>query len=174
MKWVLISLGALVALIGLIALIGALLPKSHTASRTAKFNADAERVWQIITDFASMPAWRPELKDVKRLADRNGNQVWVETNKMGEMPYEVIELVPPSKMVTKIADDKLPFDGSWTYQINPLDSGCTVTITENGEVYNPIFRFMARFVFGHHATMETYLKNLGKNFGEEVTFIGSE
>lgn len=174
MKWVLIVLGALVALVGLVALIGALLPKGHVASRTARFNADAHQVWQAITDFAGMPAWRPELKAIKRLADRNGNQVWVEVNKMGEMPYEVVELTPPSKMVTKIADDKLPFGGNWTYQIMPLDSGCTVTITENGEVYNPIFRFMARFVFGHHATMETYLKNLGKKFGEQVTFVRSK
>ena len=34
------------------------------------------------------------------------------------------------------------------------------TITEDGEVYNLIFRFMSRFVFGHTATMDAFLKNL--------------
>jgi hypothetical protein len=28
---------------------------------------------------------------------------------------------------------------------------------------------MSRFIFGHAATMEQYLKDLGKKFGEEVT-----
>ena len=45
------------------------------------------------------------------------------------------------------------------------------TITENGEIYNPFFRFMARFVFGYTATMETYLKALGKKFGEDAEFV---
>ena len=35
-------------------------------------------------------------------------------------------------------------------------------ITENGEVYNPLFRFMSRFVFGHTATIDKYLEDLGQ------------
>ncbi len=46
-----------------------------------------------------------------------------------------------------------------------------VTITENGEIYNPFFRFMARFVFGYTVTMETYLKALGKKFSEDAEFV---
>jgi hypothetical protein len=43
-----------------------------------------------------------------------------------------------------------------------------VRITEDGEVYNPIFRFMSRFVFGHTHTMDAYLRALGKATGQEV------
>ena len=32
-----------------------------------------------------------------------------------------------------------------------------MTITERGEVYNPIFRFVSRFVLGHEKTINTYL-----------------
>ena len=32
------------------------------------------------------------------------------------------------------------------------------TITENGEVYNPIFRFLSRYVMGYTATMDRYLQ----------------
>jgi len=35
-----------------------------------------------------------------------------------------------------------------------------VAITEDGEVYNPFFRFMSRFVFGHAATLDEFVKNL--------------
>jgi hypothetical protein len=44
-----------------------------------------------------------------------------------------------------------------------------ITITERGEVYNPIFRFMSRYVFSHHATIDAYLTALGKKLGESVT-----
>jgi hypothetical protein len=44
-----------------------------------------------------------------------------------------------------------------------------VTITERGLVGNPIFRFVSRFVIGQTATMDSYLRALGKRFGEEVT-----
>jgi hypothetical protein len=35
-------------------------------------------------------------------------------------------------------------------------------ITEDGEVYNPVFRFVSRFVMGHTATMDKYLADVGK------------
>ncbi len=40
----------------------------------------------------------------------------------------------------------------------PTGSGSRVTITERGEIYNPIFRTLARFVFGYTSTMETCLE----------------
>ncbi len=45
------------------------------------------------------------------------------------------------------------------------NTGTRLTITENGEVYNPIFRFMSRFVFGHTATMDQFLSDLKKRVG---------
>ncbi len=44
--------------------------------------------------------------------------------------------------------------------------GLRERITEDGEVYNVIFRFMARFFFGYTATIEGYLRDLGHRFGE--------
>jgi hypothetical protein len=70
-------------------------------------------------------------------------------------------------LVERIADDKLPFGGTWTYEIAPTAEGSTLRITENGFVGNPIFRFMSKFVMGQASTMETYLRSLAKKFGEE-------
>ena len=66
----------------------------------------------------------------------------------------------PSLLVARIADPKLPFGGTWTYRIAPAAGGSDLTITEDGEVYNVFFRFMSRFVFGHHATMDGFIKHL--------------
>jgi hypothetical protein len=44
----------------------------------------------------------------------------------------------------------------------------TVSITEDGDVYNPVFRFVSRFFIGHEATITTYLANLQKAAGEST------
>ena len=49
--------------------------------------------------------------------------------------------------------------------------GTLLTITERGEVYNPIFRFVSKFLMGQTKSMDEYLRALGRKFGEEVTPI---
>ena len=75
----------------------------------------------------------------------------------------------PRRLVLRIATDDLPFGGTWTYEIAAVEGGATLRITEDGFVKPALFRFMARFIFGHTATIEQYLKDLGKKFGEDVT-----
>jgi hypothetical protein len=43
-----------------------------------------------------------------------------------------------------------------------------LTIREDGEVSNVIFRFMSRYVFGQTSTIDSYLTSLAKHFGEEA------
>jgi hypothetical protein len=174
MKWVLIVIGLLVALIALVALVGALLPKSHSGIRSARFKQPPETIWHAITDVESFPTWREGVKSVERLPDRNGRPAWKETDAHGQViPFEITAFAPPRKLVGRIADPKLPFGGTWTYEITPGDGGSRLTITENGEIYNPIFRFMAKFFLGYTSTIETYLRSLGKKFGEPVQIEGS-
>ena len=68
------------------------------------------------------------------------------------------------RLVTRIADTGLPFGGQWTYELVPDGEGTRLTITEDGEVYNPLFRFVSRFVMGHTATIERYLDDVEKRF----------
>ncbi len=168
MKWVLIALGVIVGLILLIGLVGMLIPKAHVASRKARFNQTPETVWDAITDLQGQTSWRTSLTKVERLPDRDGNAVWRETSRRtGPLTMMIMTSDPPHRMVSQIVDNK-SFGGTWTYEITPTDSGCELTITERGEIYNPIFRVFARFVFGYTATMETYMKQLGTKFGEAI------
>jgi hypothetical protein len=80
----------------------------------------------------------------------------------------VIESRPPRRLVTFIADNKLPFGGIWIFDVTPTQDGCEVNITERGEVYNPAFRFVSRFVLGYNGTMDKYLRNLAHKFGENA------
>ncbi|MBS1789900.1 MAG: SRPBCC family protein [Acidobacteria bacterium] len=167
MYWVLGLLGLLV-LIGIVVIvIGNFLPEQHVASRTLTLRQSPETTWQVITDFANQPKWHPDMKNVERLADRNGHTVWQEEVAGMKIPLETLETEAPKKLVRRIASDDLGFGGDWEYIITPtIEGGCQLTVTEHGKVPNPLFRFMSRYVFGHTATIEKYLTALAGKFGE--------
>jgi uncharacterized protein YndB with AHSA1/START domain len=151
----------------LVTVIGWLLPRDHVATRIGRYRQPPDAIWKAIADVEAMPPWREGLKSVQRLPDRNGFPAHIEVTSSGTIPMETVEMVPPQKLVTRIADPKLPFGGTWTFEIAPTAEGATLRITERGYVTNPFFRFMSRFVFGQTSTMESYLRSLAKKFGEE-------
>jgi hypothetical protein len=162
MKIVLIVVGAvigvIVVLIAIAAIIGALLPKEHTATRSAVIRKPLRDVHATIRDFASAPTWRGDVQRVEIL----GPTRFREHGKQGAVTYDVVEDTP-NRLVTRIADQNLGYSGSWTYRLEPEGESTRVTITEDGVVSNVIFRCMSRFVFSNTATMEAYLAALAKH-----------
>lgn len=133
-RWALWSLAGFLGMIALVAAIGYFLPVAHQASRSAEFSAPPEVVHALISDLPNYSTWWPE------------NQTNV----------EVVESIPPRKLTTRIVGETA-FGGTWTWEIQKTASGSRATITERGEIYNPLFRALARFVFGHASTMESCL-----------------
>ena len=168
MRWVLGIGGLLVLVVLIVCVTGYMLPKSHVASASARFAAPPDSIWTSLTDVPAFPRWRPGLARVELLPDENGQPGWREHGKHDAVTYRVVESVPPRRLVTRIADQNLPYGGTWTYDLSPDGSGTRLTITENGDVYNPIFRFVSRFIMGHTATMEGILRALGTRHGETV------
>lgn len=153
---------ALVVLVVAVVGIGYLLPVKHTATREQSYAASPSTVFAAITTPAAFPRWRRGLESVELLPDENGRKKFREIGSDGKITFLVEESVPDRKLVMRIADKSLPFGGSWTYELSPAPSGTLLRITEHGEVYNPLFRFMSRFVFGHARTIEQYLADLEK------------
>lgn len=167
MKWLMLIGALLVAIIAVVVIVGALLPRDHVASVRARIAASPDAVWQTIVDVANQPSWRADVQRVELLPSIDGKTSWREHSRNGAIVMVIDRADAPTHLVTRIADDKLPFGGTWDYAIAPEGSGASVvTITEHGSVYNPVFRFMSRFVFGHAATMDAYLRSLGKKFGD--------
>ncbi len=158
MKWLLLVVLVLAGILVLIIVIGALLPKKHTVSRSVSLRQPAETVWSLIS---GPPTWRPNVRNYEELPAHDGHRMWRETDKSGQtITYEAIESAPPRRLVVRIADPTLPFGGTWTYDIAPAGQSCSLTITEDGEVYNPLFRFVSRFIIGQTATLDAYTKAL--------------
>ena len=167
MRWLLIVVAVLVVIIGGVALIGLSLPQNHSASRMARLSSAPDSVWAIITNVDEYPSWRKDVTSVERVPGRTLS--WREISGRDRITYEATTVEQPSHFVTRIADKGLPFGGSWDYRIEPSGKGSKLTITENGEVYNPIFRFVSRFVMGHTATIDKYLAAIAARTGDTYT-----
>jgi Polyketide cyclase / dehydrase and lipid transport len=159
MRWVLYIAAVVAAAALIVIVIGALLPKAHTASRTTQVAMPPEALYALLADVSQYPAWRPDVKRLERRPDRDGKPAWIEETGGMKIPMRFERMEPPSLLVGRI-DGKLPFGGTWTYRIAPAPGGSTLTITEDGEVYNVVFRFLSRFVFGYYGTMDGFIKNL--------------
>jgi uncharacterized protein YndB with AHSA1/START domain len=153
-------IGVLLALGLAVTAIGWLLPVGHVASRTATLAVPPEKVFDIVSRVDAYHTWWSEVSRVEMLPSADGRTRFRQETSTGGVVMEVTEKVPPSRFVTRIADPDQPFGGTWTWEISPEGSGTKLTITERGEVYNPLFRFMARFVFGYTGTMESVLAAL--------------
>jgi len=164
MKYLLILLGAIVLLIAIVLITGLLLPKNHIATRSLSLRQSPQTVYDLI---AGAPTWRPSIHTYEPVGSINGRPTWREIDQHNSaISFEEEEATPPTRRVTRIADKNLPFGGTWTYEIQPTSSGSTLRITEHGEVYNPIFRFVSRFIMGHTATIDQYLKDVAAHFNE--------
>jgi len=165
MRYAVIGIGVLVALVLCVVLIGWSLPKHHRVTVMRGYVATPEAMFALISDVQSYSSWRTDLTKVEVLTDDRGRLRWRETTKgNGPITYVMEEAVPNHKLVARIADTNLPFGGAWTYELTPGANGVGLSITEDGDVYNPIFRFVSRFVMGHTATIERYLDDVEKRF----------
>ena len=127
----------LVVAVSAIAFAGSRLPMKHVASSRARYGAEPRLVF-----------------DAARSAIDASDQ-----------KVDVVESDPPRRIVTRIPPGG-PFGGTWTCEIAPVDGGTTLTIIEHGEVYNPMFRFLSRFVFGHYGTQERFLRAVATRLHE--------
>lgn len=168
MKWALIVGGTIAALIAIVVIIGALLPRDHIASVSARIAAPPNAVWSAIVQPEAFPTWRGDVVRVEMLTSTANGPSWREYTRHGSITMGIEQSDPPRRVVGRILDENLPYGGVWEYEIAPDGPAASrVTITERGWVSNPLFRFVSRFVIGQTSAMEAYLRALGKHFGSE-------
>lgn len=161
-KKLLIAVAFLAGLIAVIAIVGWMLPQGHQVSRTATIAAAPDQVFTIISDVSKYPEWRGDVTQVEMLPDDGRGTRFREHGPSGPVVFRIERADSPRTLFVRIDDPGQPFGGTWTYSLKPEGEGTSLTITEDGEVYNPIFRFMFHFVFSKTKTLETYLAALQK------------
>ncbi|MEN8376016.1 MAG: SRPBCC family protein [Gemmatimonadota bacterium] len=166
MKFLVRGLMVIAALVALIIVVGLFLPRDHAASVEVTYATAPPEVWAAMERVEEYPAWRRGIDSVALLQDRDGRRAWREFTGRGGMSMGVEESDPGRRWVVRILDDDLPFGGTWTYELSPDGAGTRLVLTEEGSVYNPIFRFVSRFIMGHDATMRAWTDDLRAHLGE--------
>lgn len=167
MRWALIILSVAAGAAIAVVLIGMALPADHVASVRVRLDRPPATVYAAIADVAASTAWRQDLDRVDVLSSAGEPLRWRETGRFGSITFERDIDEPPSRLVHRIVDTGEGFGGNWTFHLRPDRRATLLTITENGSVYNPIFRFMSRFVFGHYGTLEQYARALSAHLGQQ-------
>src|SRR4029077_16767134 len=111
------------------------------------YRATPEQLFSLI---AGAQNWRPDVLRWEAVADVGGRELARETTRGGEtITYEVLESIAPKSVKRRMETENLPYSGSWAYLLERNGATIIVRITEDGEVYNPVFRFVSRFVLGY-------------------------
>ena len=156
MQTLLILVGIIIGLVLLVAIAGLFFPEKHTGTVTRNFNQSPVEIWTLIADRSSELSWRTDLENIERLPDRNENEVWQEKTKRGQTLINVtVEQVPNEKLVRALVDHKW-YGGTWIIELTKNEKGTRVLFTENGEIYNPLIRFMFNIVFSRTPTIIEY------------------
>ena len=151
--------------IGVVVGFGMAIPQDHTATRWARIDAPVDSVWSAITTPAAFPEWRADVASVEVLPPVQGRPSWREVSDGEALTFEITRWDRPGEVVTRIADEGLPFGGTWVYTLDGTGAATRVTITENGQIYSAVYRFVAQFVLGYEESMERYLGALVDRFG---------
>jgi uncharacterized protein YndB with AHSA1/START domain len=160
---ILLYTAAVLVLLGvLVTAIGYALPQGHVASVEDTIAAAPPAVFARISEPAKYPEWRTDVSRVELLG--TAPLRWREHAGRDLVTFETVESRPPERLVVRIADADLPFGGTWTYELRADGTNTRLTITERGEVYNPVFRFVSRFFLSQTATMETFVAALKRAF----------
>jgi hypothetical protein len=144
MKWLSIGAASLAALVALIVAIGARLPREHTASRMLRVRRTPVEIWRALEQATAKSS----------------------------VPVDIVEQDPPRRLVTRVKATEKMFGGTWTCVIAPGTDGSSLTISEDGWVANPFFRFVSRYVIGHHATMDSVLKDVAAQLNQPAALSG--
>ena len=178
LRWLGAILGVLVFVMLVAVGVGTALPINHTAMCAAQMPAPPHDVWLTLANPLDY-AWRSDIVQARldsttpsAPAGRpHPGMQWTESDRYGHtVTYQRVSAERDRHLVNRIADPTLPFGGTWTYDLTPAPAvhGTTVSIVENGQIYNPVFRFLAQFFIGYTSTMRTHLADLGKKFGANV------
>ena len=149
------------ALLAVILALGSWIPRSHTVSASVVVAAPRGQVWQLLEDIPAQPKWRTEVVAIEPRTAEGGHPCWTEIQKYNRVPLCEDVTAPPTTRVVRIADPRLPYSGTWTYDLQPIDANSTrVTITEQGTTGPAIWRFAGHYIYHEDTSIKQFESEL--------------
>lgn len=167
MYWILLVMALVVSIVLAVLVGGFVTPRKHTAARTVVLRAAPEAVWKLVRTVTEYPNWRDDLQSVEMIAGNDPRPAWTEIGLTKSVSYRAELDEAPTRFTARILDEDLGYSGEWQYVIAPFNGGTRLTITEVGEVANPVFRFFGNFI-GYTRSIEAYMNNLAAELRENA------
>src|SRR3954466_7481693 len=99
MRWIVWAVAAIALLALVVVIVGALLPRAHTASRTVRVALPPDALYALLADVSRYQSWRAGLKSLERLPDKQGMPAWIEDANGMKIPMRFERMEPPSLIV---------------------------------------------------------------------------
>lgn len=157
-----LSLGTAGSLVA-IYLYGMYLPEWHEASRSAVLSAPPDELWSMITEPERRAEWRPNVVRVVSCSTVAGKPCLREFDATGDRIEFVIEESDPSSrrfVLSPAKPEDLGMVATWSWSLEPRGEGTEVTLTERGQIENPLFRGLWALQSGPHAVVEPEIEAL--------------
>jgi uncharacterized protein YndB with AHSA1/START domain len=165
MYWILFVM-ALMASIVIAMIVGGLAtPRAHTVSKSVVLAAPLNDVWLTIRTVSAYATWRSDLEDVELIDTAQSHVRWREMSTRRSMALGIVAEEAPHRLVVRILDEDLPFSGEWEWALRADGASTQVTVTERGEIGNPIFRLIGTYFIGHSKSIERVLGDLARRHG---------
>lgn len=165
MYWILFVMAAVVSIVIAVIVGGMVTPRRHTVARRIVVPVAPELVWTTIRDIAQYHEWRHEL-ELAELVDPDQPQPrWRETRTNGSITFGIVEEHSPTRMVARMLDEDAAVRGEWRWDITTSEGHTALTITEDAEVANPLYRFFGTHISGYTAKIDGYLRHCATQLG---------
>lgn len=170
MFWALSIAGAVVALLVVLLLVLAIYGRTIPVARTTAVEVDLRKspqeVYALISDVAGFVRWAPDVRSIKQEPSHDGKPAYTMRIDRQNMFFSVTAAEPPKTFALTIRGNKI-CSSSWCWDITPTPAGCTVRLTECGEVYISIIRAMLRVCNMEAKHLTSNLAAMAKHLGED-------
>ncbi len=158
-RWAIIAVGLIIGMVAVVWIIGATLPRKHTVSVSKRFETPAETLFKAAIDIDGWPKWRSGVDEVIHLDGPGFRAETISGDDRLAFDFDVD--FKQLRMTSNIITEDIPFGGEWIIQVEAIaPKQSRITITENGFVDPPIWRFFSKFLIGHKRTAQQFLDDL--------------
>ena len=164
LKFIALSLAAMGFLMAFVFVRGNMFDEEHRVQVRVRFVRPLNEVWKTLSDIKAQTDWNKSLDSVT--LESENPEIWAENYSGRVLRMETVERVENQRLVRRLVGDDLPFGGTWTYELKNLGGETLLTLTEEGHIKNPMFRFRAHSVCGLNSSLKAAVEALETRLGK--------
>lgn len=171
MLWLAGLSASFLLLTGIVAIWGLLLEPSYQNTYTVTLPVSSDTLWQQLVTPKPRAIWDGQIQSTEQLArtDKDDDEQlrWKDIYpNQTEINYSIKADAKAQTLLRKVDDPSLPIHFSWSILLESSKSGTVVAIEEQGQVNNPIVRYLVYKWVGNDIFAKRFTEQL-ERFAEQ-------